>query len=85
MMTEDEFQQLKQADHDQPQQQQQQQASDSTAAAAGSSGLAAVTDADSEPSAPSLDLGRDLLQGEFGELCATVILQVRFNARLFYE
>jgi mannitol-specific phosphotransferase system IIBC component len=27
-----------------------------------------------------LDLGRDLLQGEFGELVATVLLQVRFRA-----
>jgi hypothetical protein len=29
------------------------------------------------PPPVALDLGRELLQGEFGELCATVLLQVR--------
>lgn len=72
-MTEEEFQQLQQAD-----QEEQQQAA--AGAAAGSS-EAAGTDASAPAAAAAakpvgLDLGRELLQGEFGELCATVLLQV---------
>lgn len=69
MMTDSEFKQLQQAEQDEQQ--------EAAAAAAGSSkqqqnGLS------SKP-AVTLNLGRDMLEDEFGELCGAVLLQVRLD------
>jgi hypothetical protein len=71
MMTDTEFKQLQQAE----QEEQQEAAAAAAAAAAGSS----KQQQNGSPAKPAvtLNLGRDMLEDEFGELCGAVLLQVR--------
>jgi hypothetical protein len=71
MMTESEFKQLQEAE-----QEEQQERAAAAAAAGGSS------QEQQQQQAVGLNLGRDMLEDEFGELCGAVLLQVGIVALL---
>lgn len=68
MMTESEFKQLQQAEQEEKQ--------DAAAAAAAGSSQQHAQNGSAAHQAVTLNLGRDMLEDEFGELCGAVLLQV---------